>query len=92
MVTKSKPLPDSQRTARVLKETAGDGPSSYVVRVYDGESRLEKLFDSSTLNKSVAVRFILLARQQLEIDKIEFSPECSELEELWKKSLSREPA
>lgn len=89
MATKAK-QPDPYRTARVLKENAGDGPSSYVIRIYDSKGRLENFYDSSTLNNSVAVRYVLLAKQQMEIEKVEFGPECSELEKLWNKSLSRE--
>jgi hypothetical protein len=73
------------RRARVLKETAGDGPSSYVVRIYDPDGRLENFFDSDTLNSRAALEFVILAVKGLDV--VEFGKECSELEELWKKNL-----
>jgi len=85
--TKIKPEP--MRIARVLKETAGDGPSSYVIRIYDDTGCPEAFFDSNTLNNRAALEFMLMAMRGIKkVDKVVFSRECLELEELWKENLA----
>lgn len=77
----------AQRTAKVRKETAGDGPSSYVVRVYDTHGCLDDFFDSSTLNPQAALEFVLLATRNSKVERVEFGEECKEIATLWKYNL-----